>query len=268
MYDHKLKYRSLDQLVASVADDWPGYDTENLIDKSQLIKVVQKVNKQLGLRITTTKEKVLTFENWVANLPLDLENLNFAVICGEYTVNYELPQGVRTENVDVDCNTICGPVFMTPLGDTYKVIVRDPEQGTITFSILKRVKIISSQYQEEEGDITGKFVGQFLKLNIKSGNLYINYEGVLEDEDGKLLVLDHPMVNDYYEYSLKERILENMLFNGEDVERKLSYIIPKLQQSKREAYGVANLPEFQELETLNRVNREAMYARYYQVFIC
>jgi hypothetical protein len=39
----------------------------------------------------------------------------------------------------------------------------------------------------------------------------------MENEEGDLLVLDHPYCNEYYEYALKQRILENMLFDGENV---------------------------------------------------
>ena len=46
----------------------------------------------------------------------------------------------------------------------------------------------------------------------------------MEDNEGNLLVLDHPYCNEYYEYALKERILENMIFSGENVSNQLSFI--------------------------------------------
>ena len=43
----------------------------------------------------------------------------------------------------------------------------------------------------------------------------------MENEEGDLLVLDHPYCNEYYEYALKQRILENMLFAWENVSNQL-----------------------------------------------
>jgi len=266
-YDYKIKYRTLDQVLNSVADDWSNYDTENYVDQSQLIRVIRRVNSQLGLRITKTKETIVPFENYVANMPDDIEKYNFSVLCGDYMTTFEIPQGVTTENVDVDCEEACGPVYITPLGGTYRVVQRAPETGTYYYSILKRVTITSSQYDHRPDEVTGYFLSEnFMRLNIKSGNLYINYEGVLE-KDGQILVVDHPLVNDYYEYAIKERILENMFFTGEDVSQKLAYIQTKLQQAKREAYNVTNMPEFSELQETLELNREAMAQKYYEIFL-
>jgi hypothetical protein len=267
-YDYKIKYRTLDQLISAVADDWPGYDAENLIDPSQLIKVVRRINKQLGLRITKTRESIITFDNWLVNVPDDLQYLNFALVCGRYVYSYPLPQGVHTENVDVDCSNGCTDVFITPFGDTYRIIKRSPSRGEISFEILKQVHMKHTPYQIDGEYVEGTFLNEnFIKMNIKSGNIYLNYEGLLEDENGNLLVVDHPIINEYYEYSLKERILENMYYTGEDTERKLGFIQQKLQMVKREAYNVANMPEFREIQEVIDFNRQAAYKKYYSVFI-
>jgi len=63
--------------------------------------------------------------------------------------------------------------------------------------------------------------------------VYISYQGAMEDEDGNLLVLDHPYCNEYYEYALKERILENMVFAGENVGQQLALIAQKLRADKK-----------------------------------
>jgi len=267
-YDYKIKYRTLDQVLNSVADDWSNYDTENYVDPSQLIRVIRRVNSQLGLRITKTKETIVPFENYVANMPDDIEKYNFSVLCEEFTDLYQVAPGVTVENVNVDCDTECGLVYITSSGGTYKIIKRETaDTAEVTYSVLKRICIISSQYDHRPDEVTGYFLSEnFMRLNIKSGNLYINYEGVLE-KDGQILVVDHPLVNDYYEYAIKERILENMFFTGEDVSQKLAYIQTKLQQAKREAYNVTNMPEFSELQETLELNREAMAQKYYEIFL-
>ena len=38
---------------------------------------------------------------------------------------------------------------------------------------------------------------------------------MMVNEDGELMVVDHDMINEYYEYALKQRILENLVMNDE-----------------------------------------------------
>ena len=64
----------------------------------------------------------------------------------------------------------------------------------------------------------------YILTNFTNGHVYISYQGAMEDGDGNLLVLDHPYCNEYYEYALKERILENMVFAGENVSQQLAFI--------------------------------------------
>lgn len=267
-FDYKIKYRTVDQLMNSVADDWPGFDAESLIDPSQLIRVVRKVNKQLGLRITKTKEKLIDFTNHAVKLPTDMESINFAVVCTYYKTSVPAIQGDITENINVDCGEGCGDVYIGDDGNTFVIVQKILPSIEKIFRIEKRVNIKHSMYQVKHGEVAGVIQGDnFMRMTLRSGKLYLNYEGVLEDEEGNLLVIDHPLINDYYEYSIKERILENMYFSGEDTERKLAYIIPKLQSAKREAYNVANMPEFKELQETLDINREAMYKRYFSIII-
>ena len=57
----------------------------------------------------------------------------------------------------------------------------------------------------------------FYLTTFKTGKVYLSYQGAMENDQGDLLVLDHPYCNEYYEYAIKQRILENMVWNGENV---------------------------------------------------
>jgi hypothetical protein len=59
----ELKYRTFNQLLEDVSVDFSMYALENMIEPQQLIKVVQRVNYDLGLRINMTKEVVLDIVN-------------------------------------------------------------------------------------------------------------------------------------------------------------------------------------------------------------
>lgn len=88
----------------------------------------------------------------------------------------------------------------------------------------------------------------------------------MEDEDGNLLVPDHDLINEYYEYAFKSRILENLYMNGEDVAQRMQLVEQRLKGARNNALSVVNTPNFRELKEITNANRKAMYARYYNMF--
>jgi hypothetical protein len=112
----------------------------------------------------------------------------------------------------------------------------------------------------------GYIKNKFIYTNIEEGSLFISYEGALEDEHGNLLVLDHPMINEYYEYAFKQRILENLYINGEDVMQKMQLIEQRLRAARNNALTIVNTPNFSEMKKLWETNRKAQYGRYYNMF--
>ena len=89
----------------------------------------------------------------------------------------------------------------------------------------------------------------------------------MEDEEGNLLVLDHPKINEYYEWALKARIFENMYLNGEpDIERRLQLAKSELKTARAEALTITTTPDFYEFKKTIEMNRRAMYAKYLHPF--
>lgn len=108
--------------------------------------------------------------------------------------------------------------------------------------------------------------GDYIYLSFKEGTLYINYDGIME-KDGCLMVLDHDMINDYYEYAVKDRILENLMASGETITQQLERrIMVKLKESRNVANGIVNTPDFAELKSVWQANRKAMFNKYYRMF--
>lgn len=107
----------------------------------------------------------------------------------------------------------------------------------------------------------------WLYSQFDDGTIYLNYQGYPESEDGELLVPDHPFLNEYYEYALKQRILENLLMNGEEItDKKLQLIENRLREARLRAQQVVNTPSFAEMANLWKMNRKAMYNKYYTFF--
>ena len=98
----EIRYRTFDDLMNEVATDFVMYNNEGMIEPGQLIKVVQRVNYDLGLRINGTKEVILDIERCKTKLPDDFYVLNYAMLCGRYRVSQPVLQGRHTENVILD----------------------------------------------------------------------------------------------------------------------------------------------------------------------
>jgi hypothetical protein len=106
----------------------------------------------------------------------------------------------------------------------------------------------------------------YLITSFKTGKVYINFQGAMEDSEGRLIVLDHPYCNEYYEYALKHRILENMIFAGEQVVNQLQLVEARLRAARNNALSFINTPDFKELEKVWSMNRKAMHSKYYDMF--
>ncbi len=279
----ELQYRTFDQLMDEVYADFTTYSIEGMIEPGQLIKVAQRVNYDLGLRIHGTKEKILDIEKCKTRLPDDFYVLNYAMLCGKYTVQQPVMHGRHTENVILENNLCrkCGqPDPQCSCEKTYtvecktgeKVFVQVVEKRsfeTRTYDTFERVSIATSTGRKDALDDSGRngyIKNGFIYTNIEEGRLFISYQGALQDDDGNLLVLDHPMINEYYEYAIKQRILENLYILGEDVGQKMQLIEQRLRAARNNALSIVNTPDFAEMYKLWQMNRKAMYSKYYDMF--
>lgn len=279
----ELKYRTFDQLMEEVYADFQTYSMEGMIEPAQMIKVAQRVNYDLGLRIHGTKEVILDIEKRKTKLPGDFYVLNYAYLCGKYTVTQPVLQGRQTENVILNSQLCkkCGvPDPLCTCEKTYTVecktgekvyvqVVEKRSYETKTYETFERVRIATSSGKIDATNDTGR-VGYikngFIYTNIDEGKLFISYQGALEDDEGNLLVLDHPVINEYYEYAIKQRILENLYIHGEDVTQKMQLIEQRLRAARNNSLSIVNTPDFSEMKKLWETNRKAMYSKYYDMF--
>jgi len=279
----ELQYRTFDQLLDEVSADFVTYANEGMIEPGQLIKVAQRVNYDLGLRIHGTKEKILDIENKKVKLPDDFYVLNYAYICGKYTVSSPVMAGRETENVilkgelckkcgqpDPTCS--CEATYTVECKTGEKVFVQVVEKRkfeTRTYETFEPIRIATSTGKIDatnDHDRVGYIKNGYVYTNLSEGRLFISYQGALEDDEGNLLVLDHPMINEYYEYAMKQRILENLYIAGEEVTNKMQLIEQRLRSARNNALSIVNTPDFAEMYKLWQTNRKAMYSKYYDMF--
>lgn len=104
--------------------------------------------------------------------------------------------------------------------------------------------------------------------SVNCGKLYINYQGVLEDEEGNLMALDHPMINMYYESAVKERVLQNLYFNTGDERYRTLWKEMKLiyQEDRQRALSIANTPEVYEMQQTYNLMKRTKEWKYFNPF--
>jgi len=276
MGNTELKYKTFDELLSEVTSDLYTFDLEGMIDPAQLIKVAQRVNYELGLRIHQPKDVVLDVEKSKARLPLDFYVLNYANLCGKYTVSEPVISGTHIEEKVLDpqytndnpcvkpCVSACG---------NYVNLVQKLKSEIRTYDVFYPLsitdgKLVSVECPNKHVISSNKayLKDGFLFTNLECAKVHLNYMGNLEDEDGNLLVLDNPIVNEFYEYALKQRILENLYLNGEDVAQRIQIIEQRLRAARNNALSLVNTPDYAEMRNIWETNRKAMYAKYYDMF--
>jgi len=324
-YNYTLHYRTFDQLLEDVTVDLNSFALENMIEPQQLIKLVKKLNYDLGLRINQTREVILDVCHGKVKLPDNFYTVNYAMICGNYTstVGYphggtniqevpyhETPSTVNTCAPDtVNCRTCnanpcnhtaacdlnhpivdpiptsydpnnpygdtCIPprVFMNCKGDKYELIQVVGTTSYNTYTSMTPLRLKPSQEIDCEcpnlyfnGPNEGWIKNGYLFTTFQDGKVYLNYQGLMENEQGQLLVPDHDLINEYYEYALKMRIIENLYLNGEDVAQRMQLLEQRLKAARNQALSLVNTPNFKEMEKLWWTNRRSQYFKYYDMF--
>ena len=326
-FNYTLRYRTFDQLLEDVTVDMHTFALENMIEPQTLIKLVKKLNYDLGLRINQTREVILEVCHGKVKLPDDFYVFNYALLCAEFdlatsyggpaggTNIQEVPYKEFPSTVDqcappsVNCRTCnsnpcnntaacdlnypivdpipteydpnnpygntCVPprVFMNCKGEKWELIQILNTGATRKYSRLIPLRMKASQ--EIECDCPNLYYDTanqawikdgFLFTTFDTGKVYLNYQGQLEDDQGNLLVPDHDLLNEYYEYALKSRIMENLYLNGEDVAQRMQLLEQRLKAARNNALSMVNTPNFKEMEQLWWANRKAQYGKYYYMF--
>jgi len=281
------KYIKLSALMSSVKSDLNLYDDAGMIDEDRVIKVIAECNEKLGQRIYKSRECKLTIVNGYADIPDDLykiENI-FATEVVNITKtnpNFGASQVEFTPTKPKDTSKIVtyGKMACTDSnGNCYWIEDKKPvnKDTQISYERIIPLNLTNTLYnrcteyspctintnRDYKVDVEeGKF-----KFSFDSGEVYLCYLGNLIDEDGEIEIPFHPMLNSYYEYAVKEKILEDIYINSEsDVIQKLQYI----SQKKKDAYGIAwNFANTKEVNEWNKIQKKLQreyYNKWYKMY--
>jgi len=290
--NYTLQYRPIDELIAEANIVLKKYNSSSVIQPADIIDIAWKVTYDLGLRIFQVNENVLELYHYIAKLPDNFFSLNYAFLCALKEQYNIIPTGTQLEVIpttpehrnfcdgvtpcDDSCNTTAPRKVITVCnGSQYEIIQKiGVESYRYRNFIPVRLKHYSGITKTCDGcpnmnidstyeiDIRNGFV----YANVEQGNLYINYMGYPMDEQGNMLIPDHPYINEYYKYAVIRRIYEDLLLNGIVDPNVFKLIEQRYIQARNTAVSFVNTPNFSELRRLWEINRKAQYAKYYQFF--
>lgn len=303
----ELQYRKFDDLLNEVYIDLPSLTREGMVEPAQLIKIAQTCNYEMGLKIYKTKETLLVVEHGRTKLPSDFHMLNYAVLCSHYRIcEPGTFSGLHTEDVytpisqsdvyhhSIERSDVCennllpsdpwhqDKCFVTCNGKMEVNVIEYHSNEIREYSSFEQIRMVPSKEASSfcvntsfrNAPHTGSIKDGFLwvpTMRERGGNghgrMYICYLGAMEDEDGNLLVLDHPKINEYYEWALKERILQNLYLNGEtDLLQRWQMAKKERDSARIQALSITTMPDFYELRQVIESNRRVQYHKYLHPF--
>lgn len=151
---------------------------------------------------------------------------------------------------------------------TYNTQGRRYESKKLVQMRIDKSKSVSSECMnlQSRSALAAYLKNGFLVTNFNEGVIYINYQSLMEDDEGNLLVMSHPLADEFYEYALKQRIYENLMMAGENVVNYLQLVEQRLRAARNNALSFVNTPGYREMQRTWEMNRKAMYHKYYNMF--
>lgn len=274
-----LRYKTFEELMASVKSDLHLYADNNLIDERNCIKAVLECNSILGLKINPIVECVLPINNFKADMPLNLKQAysafmifqevggilgssqSLGISTRQYTKEQLLNKGITP--TEGSCRlTSCGEQFFVTTNYQQTEVIFDKVVPVYLSesSISKFSKQSPNRLFNKKREFTIDFKNEEIQTNIETGTLYLSYLSELMDEEGNLLVLDHDYINPYYEWALKAKILEDLYYNSEaDVQQKLQDARNNRDQYKNRAVSLVVKPEYREISNYRKKLEQDFY---------
>lgn len=273
-----LELRPMDELMAIVKGDLRKLDAEGLIDDGNCIKTIMACNDRLGVSIREVRQLCIPVQDYKAKLPLNFEKLYFATALSATNGITVTMRNPFSNNFDRDA-IYEAAVDRDSLGspDSYGVTIKRTENITFHGSgscIPLSISPASHSWchsscpnTRKGGKYTITIENDYINTPFRSGEIYIMYLATMQDDEGHLLFPFHPLITPYYEWSIKEKVLQDAVFNSDGDYGNLY----KLAQQERvkcwlDAYGVTSTREYGDYVNLQRKKEMGWYNEYFKFF--
>ena len=273
-----FEHRPMNELMAIVRQDFKDFDDKGLIDEGNLIKVVMYCNDRLGIGVREIKQVCIPVEDYQAKLPLNFEKLYFvcalkatgtAVVAGRNPFDNNFDRDIIYE-ADVARDNFGGTDF-------YGVTIKRETSITIhSTGEWTAIDVAPSSFgychpscpnMKKKGKYTIRIEDGNIVTPFRTGELYVMYIATMCDEDGNLLFPFHPMITPYYEWSIKEKVVLDAIFNSDTTNGDLLTIAQR-EKAKAwlDAYDMATSKGFGEYVAMQRKKEMGWYNEYFKWF--
>ena len=278
MTEHRaiFEHRSINQLLAIVKNDLRKFDQEGLIDEGTLVKSVMYCNERLGIPVRDVREIAIPVSHFQAQLPIDFEKVYY--VCALQATNTMVVQGRDPFNNNFDQDII------------YEAAIdRDSFGGAINYQVTINRITNTTVHQHDNWthlDISGsdkfchidcpnkKRKGKYsimikddkIHTPFRAGTLYMMYIGMMKDENGNITFPFHPLVTPYYEWTIKEKIISDAIFNSDGDNLGELFKLAQQEKSKAwlDAFNFTTSKEYGYYTNLQRKKELQWYSQYFR----
>lgn len=272
--------RPMSELVSIVKDSFRKYDQEGLIDEGVIIKTVMYCNDKLGIPLRDIFEVSIDIDEFIADLPLNFEKLFYVAALECSNSGVKNIRNAFDNNIDQDV-IYKASLDRGSLGcvDNYKVVIeRKGTQVYYNYNTWTQLNVSPSSFSHCHVDCPnkgshGKYTVEIkdgkITAPFRTGKLYIIYIGNMKDEEGNVLYPFHPLITPYYEWSVKEEILSDIIFNQDDPNGIKLFKLAKSNRVKAwlEAHNfVTNDSSFGQYKASQRKRELEWYNKWFKYF--
>lgn len=271
-----FEHRSIKELIAIVKNDLPSFDAEGLIDEGKLVKTVMYCNEKLGIPIREVRQVAIPVSNFEAQLPIDFEKIYF--VCALEATNTMVIQGRSPFDNHFDQDILYeAAIDRDSFGGVtnYQVTINRITNTTVhskdtwiplSLSGSDRWCHIDCPNKKKKGKYTISIGDGKIHTPFRSGTLYVMYIGMMRDRDGNITFPFHPLVTPFYEWTLKEKILSDAIFNSDDNKLADRFKLAQLERSKAwlDAWDFTTSKEYGYYVKLQRQKELRWYVEYFR----
>jgi hypothetical protein len=220
-----FEHRPISELMAIIKNDLRKLDDEGLIDEGTLIKTVKYCNDRLGINIREIKQACLQVDDYKTKLPLNFEKLYFVGGIKVSNSSFQLRDPFNNNfdrdviyEADIDRGTFGNEA-------SYSVTIkRETTNHVVNIQNLVGLDVSPTSHSycypacpnmRRKGRYTVEIQDDHLVTPFRCGEVYIMYLATMSDEEGNLLFPFHPMITPYYEWSIKEKVIMDAIFNSD-----------------------------------------------------
>lgn len=242
-----------------IASSMSSYEASGLLDEMKVYGWVVNALKQFGTLFATVQEKVIHVNNYEADLPEGFIKLDLALKCepSYYKVEKDndqlqysrfwIERHEKTTTWD-SCEECCEQEYEKKIEE--RIYYRDSEVS-YTYKNPQILKVteyvkgkqctadsLNKRAVNAEHEIAIMKNSRKIQANFEEGEIYIKYYGYEEDEEGFIIIPESNQgdLENYLEYMVKAKVLEDVVLNGDNVTNEMS-LIPYFEQKMRDAFS-------------------------------